>query len=74
MVCDDVKRIVYFFLDGELGAKKATDLQQHVDECKDCGDRVTIHKRLRNFIRRKLRSAAPARLRDRILLAVKSQS
>jgi len=74
MVCDDVKRIVYFFLDGELGANKATDIQQHVDGCKDCGDRVTIHKRLRNFIRRKLRSSAPARLRDKIAQAVRASS
>lgn len=67
MVCDDVKRIVYFYLDGQLGDQKKSAISSHLEDCKDCDDRVTIHKRLRLFISKRLEPyAAPDRLRLRI--------
>lgn len=67
MVCDDVKRIVYFYLDGALSEKKQTDFTSHLDECPDCGDRIQIHKKLRNFVLTRLgRHLAPEALRTRI--------
>ena len=67
MVCDDVKRVVYFYLDGVLGEKKHSDLTSHLKECPDCDDRVLIHTRLRNFFRRRLgRLTAPPALQVRL--------
>jgi mycothiol system anti-sigma-R factor len=67
MVCDDVKRIVYFYLDGQLSERRATDFQSHVHACRGCDDRLLIQKRLRNFILRHLTPVvAPDRLRDRL--------
>ncbi len=67
MVCDDVKRVVYFYLDGVLGEKKHSDLTSHLKECPDCDDRVLIHTRLRNFIRRRLgRLTAPQTLQVKL--------
>ena len=63
MLCDDVKRVVYFFLDGSLGEQKQHDFKIHLSICPDCEQRVSIHRRLRAFIRKRLgrdvRSAAP---------------
>ena len=30
MLCDDVKRVVYFFLDGTLGARRNDDFHEHL--------------------------------------------
>ena len=30
MLCRDVKRVVYFFLDGSLGERKKQDLNSHL--------------------------------------------
>lgn len=71
MVCDDVRRIAYFFLDGQLGENRHTDLQGHVQACPSCDGRLTIHRRLREFIRRRLAPVtAPPPLRDRIRNAI----
>lgn len=67
MVCDDVKRIVYFYLDGQLGEQKKTAINSHLEGCRSCDDRVVISRRLRLFISRRLGPhSAPARLRTRI--------
>jgi anti-sigma factor (TIGR02949 family) len=67
MVCDDVKRIVYFYLDGQLGQGRARDFESHLENCRGCGDRISIHKRLRTFILGHLRpDPAPPALRDRL--------
>lgn len=67
MVCDDVRRIAYFFLDGQLEATKQGDLEGHLHACTDCDGRVTIHRRLRAFVRARLRAIpAPQRLRERL--------
>jgi mycothiol system anti-sigma-R factor len=59
MVCDDVKRVVYFFLDGSLGQKKLLEFESHLQICRDCDGRTTISRKLRDFVRRRL-SATPA--------------
>jgi mycothiol system anti-sigma-R factor len=67
MLCDDVKRFVYFYLDGQLGKQKASDFDSHIGACRHCDDRLTIHKRLRSFITRHLTGEpVPDRLRERI--------
>jgi mycothiol system anti-sigma-R factor len=67
MICDDVKRVAYFFLDGKLGETKQNDFKTHVSICPDCEQRVSIHRRLRNFISKRLsRDSAPQRLRQRL--------
>jgi mycothiol system anti-sigma-R factor len=67
MICDDVKRVAYFFLDGTMGEGKQTDFKTHVSICPGCEQRVSIHRRLRNFIMKRLgRDSAPQRLRQRL--------
>jgi hypothetical protein len=67
MLCDDVKRVVYFFLDDTLGDQKKLDVDQHLHLCPDCEARTKISRRLRNFFQKRLsRVAASSRFRQRL--------
>lgn len=67
MLCDDVKRLAYFFLDGSLGESRRTDLDRHIGACPDCGTRIEIHRRLRRFVRTRLEPvSAPEAFRVRL--------
>lgn len=67
MVCDDVRRVAYFFLDGTLGKTKRAAFERHLGLCGDCETRVRFHDRMRGFLRRRLsRVAAPPAFRERL--------
>jgi anti-sigma factor (TIGR02949 family) len=67
MRCDDVKRVIYFFLDGSLGPGKRRDFDEHLHLCHDCEQRTTLSRRLRLFILRHLSpDSAPTRLKIRL--------
>ena len=67
MVCDEVRRVVYFFLDGSLGERKLMEFESHIEICRGCGDRTTVSRKLRNFIRRRLSPVgAPEHLKVRV--------
>ncbi|HEX6082887.1 MAG TPA: zf-HC2 domain-containing protein [Thermoanaerobaculia bacterium] len=73
MLCDDVKRVVYFFLDGSLSDQKRQNIEIHLGDCPDCETRVTIHRRLRGFFRRRLSPlAAPETLRIRVVQSLRA--
>ena len=56
MVCDDVRRIAYFFLDEQLETTKHKDIEGHLTDCPGCDGRIKIHRRLRAFVRARLRA------------------
>lgn len=67
MLCDDVKRVLYFFLDGSLGDRKKKDFDSHLNLCPDCEARTRISGRLRNFFRKRMaRVAASQRFKQRL--------
>lgn len=67
MLCREVKRVVYFFLDGTLDARQKRDFSKHLKLCPECESRITISKRIRLFIKKRLaRMSAPARLKQRL--------
>jgi mycothiol system anti-sigma-R factor len=67
MGCEDIKRVIYFFLDGSLGDARLREISRHLDDCPDCGMRARIQKRLRQFIRRRLAPVtAPERFKIRL--------
>lgn len=73
MLCDDVKRVLYFFLDGSLGDLKRRNIEIHVSNCHDCEARITIQRRLRGFIRKRLSPMrAPETLRIRVVQALRT--
>ena len=73
MLCDDVRRVVYFFLDGSLGDQKQHDFTTHLSICPECEARTTLSRRLRAFVRRRLMpSPAPEQLRIRVIHAIRA--
>jgi mycothiol system anti-sigma-R factor len=67
MLCKEVKRVVYFFLDGTLDEKRKRDFSKHLKLCPECESRTTISRRIRKFIKKRLaRMSAPARLKQRL--------
>ena len=73
MLCDDVKRVMYFFLDGSLGDTKRQSIEIHLGDCPDCETRVTIHRRLRGFFRKRLTPlSAPETLRVRVVQSLRA--
>lgn len=73
MLCADVKRVVYFFLDGSLADRKQQDFNAHLKLCPDCEKRTSVHRRLREFvIKRMTRDSAPARLRNRLTRSIRA--
>lgn len=73
MLCDDVRRVVYFFLDGSLADRKQQDLKSHVDLCPDCDRRLRLQRKLREFvIKRLVPDCAPDRLRNRLTRSIRA--
>ena len=75
MLCREVKRVIYFFLDGSLGASKKTDFDSHLKLCHDCEERTRFQQRLREFIQQRtarLSVRAPERLRTRLNRSVRA--
>jgi len=68
MGCDDVKRVLYFFLDGVLGDSKRQGVTDHLSLCPDCERRTRVHRKLRELVQRRL-SRVPATDRFKIRLA-----
>lgn len=67
MLCDDVKRVMYFFLDGSLGDSKRQTIEIHLHDCPDCEVRIIVHRKLRSFLRKRLSPiTAPDTLRIRL--------
>ena len=75
MLCHEVKKVIYFFLDGSLGQNKKSDLESHLQLCHDCEERTRFQQRLREFIRQRtarLSVHAPERLVTRLNRSVRA--
>ncbi len=73
MGCDDVRRVIYFFLDDSLGEKRKTDVDKHFNLCPECGQRLRISKRIREFFRRRLHPvSAPERFKVRLTRSIRA--
>ena len=75
MLCREVKRVIYFFLDGSLGENKKSDVDSHLKLCHDCEERARFQQRLREFIQQRtarLNLRAPERLRTRLNRSVRA--
>jgi len=73
MICDEVKRVAYFFLDGTLGQSKCIEVNKHLGLCPDCDARTTIHRRIRIFFQKRIaRLTAPSRLKQRLTRSLRA--
>ncbi|HEY6985786.1 MAG TPA: zf-HC2 domain-containing protein, partial [Rhodanobacteraceae bacterium] len=67
MDCDEARRLLEPYLDGELDRTEARALEAHIDGCSECQAVLAQLGRLRHVLRTEApRYAAPAALRERI--------
>ena len=73
MLCDDVRRTVYFFFDGSLAETKQRDFRSHLDLCPDCDKRTKVQLRIRRFVLSRLApQPAPDKLKTRLLRSLRA--
>ena len=73
MLCNDVKRVVYFFLDGTLGDSKKQDFTKHLNLCPECEARMRVHSRLRTFVQGRLAKVeATQRFKQRLSRSIRA--
>jgi mycothiol system anti-sigma-R factor len=65
--CEDTLHELYAYLDGELGLKARSHVQEHLDSCLDCLQAFDFHAELRVVIAQKCRGdEIPPGLLDRV--------
>jgi anti-sigma factor (TIGR02949 family) len=73
MGCNDVQRVIYFFLDDSLAESKKQDVGKHLSLCPECGQRLRISKRIRDFFRRRMQQIpAPERFKTRLSRSIRA--
>ena len=75
MLCRDVKRVVYFFLDGSLGERKKQDFDSHLRLCPDCESRNKLARKLLEVLRRRVERinvTPPDRLKMRLTRSIRA--
>ncbi len=56
--CRSLSPVLETFVDGELGAERVLEVEEHVEECKLCQERLRLIRSLRLSVRQAVREAA----------------
>ncbi|MCG6658170.1 anti-sigma factor [Halomonas campisalis] len=64
--CEEVIERLFDYLDQELDAQQAADIDRHLHRCRDCFTRSEFEKRLRARVAAAGTASAPPRLQRRI--------
>jgi anti-sigma factor (TIGR02949 family) len=64
--CEEVLAEIEHFLHGELDQDQAVRLADHLDTCPPCFERAEFQRKLKEVVRSKCRSEAPAHLMWRV--------
>jgi anti-sigma factor RsiW len=64
--CRDHARMLGSYLDGEIGAARLIEIDEHVGACETCREEVQLLRAMRGSLKRVVRAASPGGLRDRI--------
>ena len=68
MRCQQVHRYVDAYMDGELEATPAVELEQHLDGCADCSNALATARMMKRAVREQVAAErAPEAFRQRIL-------
>ncbi len=74
MSCRESARLVGVFLDGELDATSTLRVEDHLDGCDACRERLELSRALRGSLRRTVGVAMPADAKARVMAAMKGAS
>ena len=64
--CEDLAERIERFLDGELDASEARELDAHLDDCLPCTGERDLRSRIRELVREGCAERAPVELVDRV--------
>ncbi|WP_299314279.1 anti-sigma factor family protein [uncultured Halomonas sp.] len=64
--CEEVIERLFDYLDRELGARQAEEIERHLARCRDCFSRAEFERRLRAMVEASGTVKAPPRLHRRI--------
>lgn len=67
MNCEDVIRVLYAYLDGELRPESETEVDEHIHRCQECMGRAEFERQLRKRIREVGSTPTPEALRKRLV-------
>ena len=71
--CGDAVHRLYHFLDGELDHTRRSEIQRHLDACRECLGAFDFELELRQVIARKCQDRVPDALRARIAVAIQHE-
>ena len=66
MTCEEVLEHLFAYLDRELDAKTAVEIEHHLEGCRGCFSRAEFERKLKARVSAAGESAAPESLRARI--------
>jgi mycothiol system anti-sigma-R factor len=71
MTCEQAVRLFFSYIDRALAGEKLENLQQHLEACIDCCDRLQFSRQIETFVRDRvtdepLPDGLESRLRDRL--------
>lgn len=66
LTCKNAIEIIGDYLEAELGASAAADLEHHLDECDECAAFLNTYQRTRELAAATVRAEMPTELRTRL--------
>lgn len=66
MNCEEAVEKLWQYLDRELEGEASTQLQQHLQQCRECFSKAEFERHLRAILRRSCGEQAPPELRERL--------
>lgn len=70
LTCEEVLHQLFAYLDRELDAATAAEIERHLETCRGCFSRAEFEKQLKARIQETGSAPAPEGLRERIKLLV----
>jgi mycothiol system anti-sigma-R factor len=68
--CEETLRQIEAYLDGEVDALRAHEIQLHLSDCDPCMDRAEFRTHLKTLVHDRCAEAEPDGLREKILAAI----
>ncbi len=70
--CEKALQNLYLFIDQEMDTASCEEIQSHIDDCSDCLDEFDLERVVKQLVSRSCVEVAPAPLRDRVLLSIRT--
>lgn len=71
MTCDDVLTILYEYLDSEVDGPTESEIDHHLDSCRECFSRMEFERILKKKVVGSVTTETPAPVRNRLESLIK---